>query len=141
MKKEKIILSFGADIVGLLVAVVLFFFYQSTKKISSNNIDKIIINAPTPTPESAVYLTVDRPRDEEVSIKRTIAVSGKTVPGAKIIIATQSDQVAATPTKNGDFSTDITLDDGENILEVTAIATNGEVTSLKRVVTFSTESF
>ena len=141
MKKEKIILSATAALIGILVAVVGFFFYQSTKKVKPSEIKKITISSPSPTPKSSIFLIVDKPKDEEVVDKRTITVSGKTIPEAKIVVLTQRSVEAAVAAKNGNFSTEITLGEDENIIEISALAPNGEIAKVKRVVTFTTESF
>ena len=141
MKKEKIILSISALIIGILVAVTIFFLYQSTKKIKPEEIKTITINDPSPTPSSGLFLTIDRPGDEEVVDQRTLTISGKTIPDAKIVILTQSNEEAAVPTKDGNFSTDILLDQNENIIEISSIAPNGEIVKVKRVVIYSTEDF
>jgi hypothetical protein len=141
MKKEKVILSFVAALVGIAVAGLGFFFYQSSKKIDSSEVKKITITNPSPTPVSSIFLTVDSPKDDEVVDKRTITISGKTIPEAKIIILTQGSEAAAVAAGNGDFNTDITLEDNENIIEISAFAPNGEIAKVKRVVIYSTESF
>ncbi len=141
MRKEKIILSASAGLIGILVAFVGFFLYQSTKKVNPSEIKKITIASPSPTPQSGIFLTVDRPRDEEVVDKRIITISGKTIPGAKIVVVSESSEEAAVAASNGNFSTEITLGDSENIIEIIAVAPNGEIAKLKRVVTYSTESF
>lgn len=141
MKREKIILSASAALIGILVAVAGFFLYQSTKKVDPSEIKKITINTPSPTPQSGIFLTVDRPRDEEVVDERIITVSGKTIPGAKIVVLTEGSEEAAVAAGNGNFSTEITLELEENIIEIIAVAPNGEIAKLKRVVTYSTESF
>lgn len=141
MRKEKIILSFIAALIGIVVAVSAFFFYQSSKKINSSEIKKIIIDNPTPTPSSAIFLVVTKPADGEVVDNRTLNITGKTIPNAKIVIITQSNEEAAVAASDGSFSTDIILDQDENIVEVSAIAPNGEIAKVKRTVTFSTENF
>lgn len=141
MKKEKIILSFIAALIGIVVAIGAFFIYQSTKKVDPSEIKKINIENPTPTPSSTIFITVERPKDEEVTDERIITISGKTVPDAKIVVLTQSNEEAAVAASNGNFSTEITLDDGENIIEISAITENGEVAKTKLTVTYSTETF
>lgn len=141
MKKEKIILSFSALIIGVLIALIGFYLYESSKRIKPSEIKTVTVNDATPTPASGLFLTIDSPKDEEVVTERTIKISGKTVPDAKIVIVTPTSEEAAVPTKDGNFSTDITLSDDENIIEISAIGTNGEIVKVKRVVSYSTESF
>ena len=53
----------------------------------------------------------------------------------------RGDQEALQPSTQGDFSTTLTLDDGENLIKLTAILPSGESTTLQRTVTYSTEDF
>lgn len=141
MKTEKIVISFIAVFVGIVVAGIAFYIYQSTKVVSPSQTKTVAITPPTPTPKATIYLTVSSPQDGEVFGKKVIPVSGKTVPGSLVIISTNiSDQVVS-PSSVGDFSSTATIDDGANTLSVTTIAPNGEQTTQIRTITFSTESF
>ena len=141
MKQERVILSFVAVLIGLLAAGLAFYFYQSTKTVSTPN--QITLNAPSPspTPRPTVYISLTNPDDETIVSSKTLTISGKTNPGATIIIYTTSDQQVIQPSTQGDFSTTLTLDSGENLLKITSILPSGETTNLNRTVTFSTENF
>ena len=143
MKTEKTVLYFVATLVGLLVAGGLFYLYQPTKTIPASKAQKpIVISKVSPTtPSSSVYLTLDQPKDEDVVNKKIITISGTTTSNAVIIILTADSQQVITPTLTGFFSTTVTLDDGENTLEITAIAPNGEEKKEIRTITFSNEDF
>lgn len=141
MIKEKVILSLVAIIVSLTVAILGFYFYQSTKSIPDTQIKKIAISSPTPTPLPSVYLIVDEPIDESVVGSRIITVSGKTNPNAVVTILTGNDEDVITPSSVGDFSTTITLTSDENVIRITAAIPSGEQTFIDRTVTYSTESF
>lgn len=141
MKKEKIILTFFISIICVIVAIGLFYIYQSTKQINPSELKTIRVDNPTPTPSSSLFLSIDSPKDEEVVNERSLKISGKTLPDAKIIVLTEGSEEAALPTDDGSFSTDINLATGENIIEISAVAPNGEIVKVKRVVSFSSESF
>lgn len=140
MSKEKVILSLTALSVGLLFAALGFYFYQGAR-FSQQGSDGITIKPAAPTPKPNVYLTVDEPKDENVYDKKIIQVSGKATPSALIVILTEEDEQVLTPTELGDFTTTITLQNGENFIQITAIAENGESLTVDRTVTYSTENF
>ena len=141
MKKERVVLAFIAAIIGLFVAGVAFYIYQSSKT----------INVPNPTTSPSVknpaekiqnvILNLTNPPDESVINNKVVQVSGNTKPDATIIVLTELDQKVVTPSSEGDFSTTVNINSGENIIEITAIAPNGEEKTIKRTVTFSTENF
>lgn len=141
MKTEKIVISFIAVAVGVLAAGVIFYIYQTTKIIPASKTKTVTIAPPTPTPNPAVFLSLEKPKNEEVSDTKTITVSGKTTSDAVIAIVTESADRVITSASNGNFSANITLDDGVNKIEITAIAPNGEEVKVIRTVTYSTESF
>lgn len=141
MKKEKLILSFVAVLFGLLVAGIAFYLFQSTKTIPDTATKIAPLASPTPTNTPSISLTLDRPKDEEVVNSKVLIVSGKTASNAVVIVVTDSSDEIITPSAKGDFSTTVNLDNGQNVLEVTAIAPNGESVTIKKTVTYSLEEF
>jgi hypothetical protein len=141
--KEKIILSIVAAFLGLLVAGGAFYIYQMTRTIDEPEKPQNTITnkSLSPTPQSANFLIVDQPKDEEVTDKKIITVSGKTTPGATIIVSTESSDEVVKPSNNGDFSLTKTLDSGANYMNIQAIFPNGEEQSVKKTITYSTEEF
>ena len=141
MKTEKIVISFIAIFVGIIVAGIAFYIYQSTKVIPPSQTKTVSITPPTPTPKATIYLSLSEPQNGQVFDKKVITVAGKTVPGSLVVLSTDvSDQVVS-PSSVGDFSSTVTIGDDGNILSVTAIAPNGEQITQTRTITFSTESF
>lgn len=143
MKKEKTILSFIAVLIGLLVAGIAFYFYQTTKTISDTKTNTVSIK-PSPIPtinESAMYLNIDTPQDEAVVDKKILTISGKTIKDATIVVLTNSSDDVINTASNGNFSTTVNLEDGENQISITAISPTGEEETVIKTVTYSTESF
>ncbi|MBI4084819.1 MAG: hypothetical protein HY431_02835 [Candidatus Levybacteria bacterium] len=142
MKAERLILSFIALLIGLGVAGVAFYFYQSTKVIPQKETNTTQTLKATPTPDTSGYiLAVDSPKDEEVVNNKTITIAGKTVKDATIIVTTETDEQIITPAQNGNFSTTQTISNGANIIQITAIFPDGGEKKVIRTVSFSTESF
>lgn len=140
MSKEKIILCFIAVVIGLGVASLGYYLYQGTKVLPIEK-QKTVSIANTPSPTPSVLLSLDEPKDENVYATRVIKVSGKTNPDATIVVLTDTDQDVLTPAKDGSFSTTVTIDTGENTIQVTAVGKNGDSNTINRTVTYSTESF
>lgn len=141
MKQEKIVLSFVAVIIGLLFAGIGFYIYQTTKTISPNSSNRIDNNATAPTPKPTVFLSIREPINESVSTKKVITISGKTKSDAVVVILTESSEEIIEPTSFGDFSTEVTLANGANILIIKAILPNGEEETIQRVVSYYAEDF
>ncbi|MDO8583011.1 MAG: hypothetical protein Q7R51_00590 [bacterium] len=141
MKTEKIILSFIATVFGLLVAGGAFYLFQATKTVTAPNTKVVSFVSPTPTPMPSIFLTLDQPKDEDVVNSKVLVISGKTTSNAVITILTDSSEDVVTPADNGNFSITANLSTGQNIVEVTAIAPNGESITIKKTVTYSLEEF
>ncbi|RJQ36594.1 hypothetical protein C4559_04995 [Candidatus Microgenomates bacterium] len=141
MKTEKVVISFIAVAIGILVAGILFYLYQTTKTIPSSKTKTVTITPLSPTPQASIFLSLDKPKDEEVFDSRTVTIAGKTVKGAIVVISTYANDDVIIPASNGNFSTTATLDDGQNLIEITAIAPSGEEIKTTKVVTYSTENF
>lgn len=141
MKKEKVILSFIATLIGLMVAGLAFYFYESSKTLPPSTVKTISIVSASPTPKPSIFLSIDSPKDGEVFNKKVITLSGKTAPDAIISVILKNYQDIITPALNGVFSTTINIEDGQNLIELTAIAQNGESVKTLLTVTFSTEEF
>ncbi len=143
MSKEKIILSFIAIILGLFVAGGAFYIYQMTRTISEPETQKesTVVQPTKSVSNDSNFLIVENPKDEEVFDKRLITITGKTSPGTLVIISTQSSDQVVTPNTKGDFTLTHTLEDGVNVLHVTAIFSNGEEETQTRTVTSTTEEF
>ncbi len=141
MSKEKVVLSFIAVVVGILVTGVAFYLYQATKTIPASKIKTIKIFSPSPTPKPSIFLTIKTPEDEKVVSKKVVTVSGTTAKDATVVVLSPIDEDVIKPTSSGDFSTTINIDNGQNNIEITAISANGEETKITKTVTFSTEEF
>lgn len=140
MRAEKIVLSFIAIVVGILVTGVAFYLYQNTRKAPADNSKTIIISEPSPTPAN-ISLSVKNPQDQSVVSKKIVSIEGTTEKDATVIIVTPVDQKVLNPSSNGNFSTTINIDDGQNFIEITAVSSDGQETKIVRTVTFSTEDF
>ncbi|MDP2649334.1 MAG: hypothetical protein Q8P10_00665 [bacterium] len=141
MKTEKLVISFIAIVVGIIVAGGAFYLYQTTKTIPSSKTKTVTLATPIPAQTSSIFLSIDNPKDESVVDSKTLIVSGKTEKDATLVVLTDSVDQVITPAANGNFSTTVTLNDGENHIEITAIAPDGNETKVDRTVTFSTEQF
>ncbi len=141
MKQERVVLSFIMVLIGLVVAGGAFFFYQSTKAKAPQETQNQASISPTPIPDSGFFLQVNSPKNESIADRKTVTVSGKTTSDATVVILTISTQEVVKPSSQGDFSTNITIDDGLNYIKIQAIAPNGEVQTDERVVSYTTEDF
>lgn len=95
-----------------------------------------LVITPTPTqapPLNQIGLSVTSPVNNAVVTNPKVTVSGHTVPGADVGI-NDMDIKADT---NGNFSTTITLDEGENTIDVIASDADGNASEQMLTVTYN----
>ena len=142
MKAEKVVLSFVALLLGLVVAGGAFYFLQSAKGVKPKNENQKSETAkPTTPPVSDLSLTITSPKDEIVVEKKLVTVSGKTNGASVVIVSTPLSDEVLEPAENGTFTGTVTIDDGYNELVFTAIAENGQEVRKVQTITYSTEEF
>ncbi len=141
MKKEKTVLSFVAVFIGLIVAGVAFYIFQLTKTLPPQATKTEVVRTPTQAPKSGMFLTIPEPNNEVISDSKTVKIAGKTLPNSVIIVATKANQEVIKPVSNGDFSTTVTIEEGVNLIRITAIAPNGEEKTVLKTVSFTNEDF
>lgn len=140
MFKERAILASIAVLLGILLAAGGFYLWQSTKIIPSPNLaEKLAIPTPTSTPTP--LLTIETPIDEQVLDKRIVQVSGRVIGATSLVVSTTSLDIAIKPALDGSFSTNVTLSEGVNHIEILALLEDGSTVSQTRTVTFTTETF
>lgn len=140
--KERVVIIFIAVTLGLLATTIGFFLYESSKpnkEITSSS--AITPKKPAPEPKNDISLTITSPKNETVTQNRTIQVKGSTDPENIIIISTNQEDIAISPTSNGSFSASISIDSGENKLIITAIDTHGNSKKITQTVSFSSDEF
>src|SRR3989344_3757496 len=99
MKQERVILSFIAVFIGLIVAGIAFYFYQSTKTVSTSKSERLENPTPTPTQNPSLFLQVFEPKDEQIVDRKTVTISGKTKPEATVVILTTSGEEIIEPSR------------------------------------------
>ncbi|KKR25273.1 MAG: hypothetical protein UT56_C0001G0004 [Candidatus Levybacteria bacterium GW2011_GWB1_39_7] len=139
--RERLVIVFIAIAIGLLTTTLVFFLYQQTKTIPQKAISKSSENFPSPTPQNKVYLSIDEPKDESLSERRSIQVKGRTNPQNTIIISTNIEDLIIKPTTDGKFSATVTIDPSSNEIVTRSIDPDGQEAKDARVVTFNTEEF
>ncbi len=137
MDKEKILTIFLGLLVGGLLAGGYFASGKLIPLINGKKQATITINSKPKTVSitNTSLLTISTPEDFSNTTAATIAVSGKTVAGAKLVVFTNTDEKIATAAASGDFSFNLKLEMGDNEITVTAFDPNSSLqTTIKRTV-------
>lgn len=131
---SKLAIVFGAILLIIVVSVLSFFLIGSQNKEPQPS---PVANMASPKP---LTLTLDSPKDEELSVNDEILVKGKTLPNTTVVMFNEADEATVDSDANGNFETTIKLADGINSLTVTAFAEDGQEKSLTVDVVRNAES-
>ena len=101
--------------------------------------DRPFLNGPVTTLPKSLRLDLDEPDDNTLFFQVTILVSGKTGPLKEVLISTDSQDLVIKSKKDGSFSTEINLDEGENTVTAVVFDSDGDSKSLERTVYYSKE--
>ena len=152
MKKEVIL----AIAIGFALGLVITFgIWTANKSLAS-----LDTNTPTPTPTlitisgtpqptavqptatqvtSNSLLTITAPEDELLTNKNSVTVTGKATAGASVTIAYENNkQQIVVADASGNFTANVDLIAGYNIISVTAFDANGNESNQTITVTYST---
>lgn len=139
-KTDSKVLLVGA-IVTVLILVALFIKKVNKPDIeprypdqteSTTQTDQQVVSEPEPAIEEGLYLEVTNPVDGSSVSNPTLGLSGKTEANAEVFI----NESELTADSAGNFSTTITLDEGENIIVVTASDNEGNYAEKSITVTY-----
>ena len=104
----------------ILVLVATYSFYQkkypAVNKIFKFGVQPSVSAEKSKSDAKTIFLQIDQPKNNETVATAIITLIGKTLPNASVFVNEQELKANA----NGDFSTKITLDEGENDVYVVA---------------------
>ena len=138
MDKEKLI-TIGIGLAMGISAATVYFLAVRFLPAWQNRQNKVTFSPTNNQQQTATNgqfsLTIDSPDDHTSTTDGTLSVSGKTNPGARLIIFANAEEKVASADGQGKFSPNIKLEDGENEISITAINDQGNVVVAKRNIT------
>lgn len=142
MKKESVIVGIFGLSLGLLVAWAIWNFKGSVPQPENLTLSPspvAQVTSPTSPPIESL-LTLDSPQDDTLASESSILVRGKTKPGSTVVISTNLDDYVLTVPQNGNFSQEVNLEEGENILTVTAYGPDQKEETVEKTVVYTKET-
>lgn len=130
MRKEVIL----AVIIGVLLGGVILYginLANNSTKTNSGNKDTEESSQENPSPTQKVdnQVSIITPQNNSVVTESQIALKGSAKANSSVAIITESDDIITTADNNGNFSSDINLISGENLITVTAVDEKQATTS------------
>lgn len=139
MKKEIVI----AILIGLSLGLFITYgVYQAKTGVSrkTKQDQNTLALTPAPDQEFSGELILNSPEDEIIQSETTTSVSGTTLPSSFVVVFVDNDETITTSDESGNFSVEVNLNDGVNIITTIVIDENGRSISDTKTVIVSDES-
>jgi len=124
MRKEVIL----AVIIGVLLGGIILYGINLANNSSTDSVDTEDQGnnsqvAPTSTKKNGNLISITTPQNNAVVTETTLSLKGSAKANSNIAIITENDDILTVADANGNFSSDINLISGENIITVTSVDT------------------
>lgn len=86
-------------------------------------------------------ITIESPNNESVVDNSQVTLKGSTTPQSHLIITTPSKTYFAFADNAGNFSTDIEIDSGVNIIQIDSVDSQDNQADVQLIITYSTAKF
>lgn len=139
MARKALPTKISAAALGAVLILTLAFLFFLNRFLNPQDQANFFGNGPITSKPISFDLEINNPDDEIVSFDKTILVSGKTASQAVVLISTPSRDTEVDANLLGDFSKEITLDPGLNILYISSFDVQGNSKQIKRTVYYSEE--
>jgi len=138
MKKEIII----AILIGLSLGLFITYgVYQAKTGISpKSNKDQNTLSINTTEEEFAGELVLNSPTNETIQKESSISVSGTTLPDSFVVVFIGNEENITSSDSSGNFSIQLELKDGANVITVVVLDENGRSIKLEITVIVSDET-
>lgn len=144
MKKEVFLAIAIGFALGLVITFGIWTANKSLKSLpqpSPTSTDQTLDNpkaTPNPTPVSNFQLTISAPDDEAVLATNKVTVTGKTAEKATVVLVYENASQIISADASGNFTADITLVTGYNVILITAFDKLGNSAQSQLTVTYTT---
>lgn len=138
MKKEAII----AVLVGLSLGLFITYgVYKARTSVSreSRSTDLTLSSLSDQTPSGE--LVVNTPSNESIQNENTTTVSGTTMANSFVVVFVGEEETITAADASGNFSVEVELEDGSNVITVMVINEDGQTFSVEKIVIVSDEQF
>lgn len=134
MRKEVLLAILIGVGLGLLIT---FAVYQSQRSVSDAQKDQVqdVISSQTlDEQEASGQLAITSPENNLITDSQRLIVSGNTQANNSVVIVLNDQEVITNADESGNFSKEIRLDQGANILSIYSINQDGLLTKTNRTV-------
>lgn len=139
MRKEFLLAIFIGLGFGLIIT---YGVYQARLSLNNPEPKPSVSSEVTPTPasENMGKLAIFSPEDEIIQKDSSLSVTGSTLPNNYVVVFINNEEMITTADESGNFSVEVELEEGSNIIAIHTVDEDGNVTKERRTVIVSSES-
>ncbi len=138
MRKEVIF----AILIGLLLGFIILYGIRlanlSTQKAAAPTPTQTVSPSLTPTPTQTSKLTIKQPSNHAVVNTAILTITGTTIPDSQVALQNSEDDTLTTADTSGNFSAQLKLTGGENIIKVTALSPEKILEEVQLIIIYTT---
>jgi len=136
MRKE----VFISILIGLIFGLIITYGVYKAKSSEETTTQDVSVDeslTPTPGELNAHKLVIHSPEDEIIQESNKTTVTGTTITNSFVVILINNDETITTADESGNFSVEVDLEDGSNVITVFVLDEDGQKSSTQRVVIVS----
>ncbi len=135
MKKEMLI----AIVIGFLLGLIITFGVYRLR-VAGNRSQSNLMPSPTTSASPAVdsLITIHSPAEGAIQEEKSATVTGSTIPDSYVVLFVNNTEYVRQSDEVGNFSFEVELADGSNLLTVHVLADDGQVITKERTVIVTT---
>lgn len=137
MKKEILISVLIGLTLGLIITYGVYRFRSSIADTPTNSLQEVASTTPTPELETSSVISVHNPQDGSVLSGTDLTVTGSTIANAYVVLFVDDTEIISNSDDAGNFSFQVKLATGPNILRLHVVNESGVTTVVERTVIVS----
>jgi len=131
MKKEMII----AIVIGFLLGLVITFgVYRLRVAKTRHNTPAVPSPSVSASPVVDSLISIHNPEEGTIQEEKSLTVTGGTIPDSYVVLFVNNTEYIRQSDESGNFSFDVELAEGSNLLTVTVLTDDGQVITKERTV-------
>lgn len=133
MKKEVLIAILIGFSLGLTITYGVYRVRLAMQE-EPPSIEQIVNATPTPSSEAQSIIAIHNPENGRVQTETSTTVAGTTLPNAFVVLFVNNDNYIQTSDATGNFSFEVPLVNGGNVLTTHVVNEDGQSVSVERTI-------
>jgi hypothetical protein len=139
MRKELLLAIFIGMTMGLIITFGIYQSRENSRENKNHQTDDLVKQQVDDSLKESSQLSITTPEENLLTDQENLIVSGSTSPDSFVIIFVNSQENITSSDETGNFSLEVTLDEGANLIEIYSIDEDGNSISKEKSVIYDAE--